>query len=78
MAERPQVVLLDVHVGSGDGIAFLAELRRLVPGVRVAMLTGTADTAAIRSAGPDAIVPKPFDPVRSSPRSRDWRPERRR
>jgi two-component system KDP operon response regulator KdpE len=63
VGERPQVVLLDVHVGSGDGVAFLAELRGLLPEVRVVMLTGTADTAAIRAAGADAIVPKPFDPV---------------
>ncbi len=61
--ERPQVVLLDVHVGSGDGVAFLAVLRGLLPQVRVVMLTGTADTAAIRAAGADAVVPKPFDPV---------------
>ena len=63
VGERPQVVLLDVHVGSGDGVAFLAELRGLLPEVRVVMLTGTADTAAIRAAGADAIAPKPFDPV---------------
>jgi DNA-binding response OmpR family regulator len=62
-AERPQVVVLDVHVGSGDGVAFLAELRGLLPDVRVAMLTGSADTAAIRAAGADAVVPKPFDPA---------------
>ena len=61
--ERPQVVVLDVHVGSGDGVAFLAELHALLPEVRVAMLTGTADTAGIRAAGADAIVPKPFDPA---------------
>jgi two-component system KDP operon response regulator KdpE len=60
---QPQVVLLDVHVGSGDGVAFLTELRGLLPRVRVVMLTGTADTASIRAAGADAIVPKPFDPV---------------
>ena len=64
--ERPQGVLLDVHVGSGDGVAFLAELHGLLPDVRVAMLTGIADTAGIRAAGADAVVPKPFDPVGSS------------
>ena len=53
----------ELPVGSGDGVAFLAELHGLLPGVRVAMLTGTADTAAIRAAGADAIVPKPFDPA---------------
>jgi two-component system OmpR family response regulator len=61
--EQPQVVVLDVHVGSGDGVAFLAELRGLLPRVRVVMLTGTADTAGIRAAGADEVVPKPFDPV---------------
>jgi len=35
----------------------------LLPDVRIAMLTGTADTAGIRAAGADAIVPKPFDPA---------------
>ena len=50
------VVLLDVHVGSGDGVAFLARAAtRLLPDVRVAMLTGTADTAANPTrAGADA------------------------
>jgi DNA-binding NtrC family response regulator len=60
--EQPVVMLLDVHVGSGDGRVFLAEVRELHPAVRVAMLTGTANVEDVRAAGPDALVPKPFEP----------------
>jgi len=51
------VVVLDVHVGSGDGAAFLEELRRDRPELKVAMLTGTDRLEGIHS---DAVIPKPF------------------
>jgi DNA-binding response OmpR family regulator len=54
------VVILDVHVGAEDGLAFLAELRRERPGVAVAVLTGSADSASVAAAGPDAVLGKPF------------------
>ncbi|MGE5690167.1 MAG: response regulator transcription factor [Pseudomonadota bacterium] len=61
--ERPDVLLLDVHLGAGDGIAFVPEARRRLPEVRIAMLTGTANLQDVRAAGADAVVRKPFDPL---------------
>ena len=51
------VVVLDVHVGSGNGLEFLQELRRSRPGVKVAMLTGSDRLQGVDS---DAVIPKPF------------------
>lgn len=51
------VVVLDVHVGSGNGVEFLQELRRDRPQVKVAMLTGSE---GMRDVGSDAVIPKPF------------------
>jgi two-component system, OmpR family, KDP operon response regulator KdpE len=51
------VVVLDVHVGSGNGIEFLQELRRERPTIKVAMLTGSENVGDV---GSDAVIPKPF------------------
>jgi len=51
------VVVLDVHVGSGNGVEFLQELRRNRPGLKVAMLTGSDRLEGVDS---DAVIPKPF------------------
>ena len=54
---KVDVVVLDVHVGSGNGIEFLHELRRERPELKVAMLTGSDRLDAVES---DAVIPKPF------------------
>jgi two-component system response regulator AtoC len=51
------VVVLDVHVGSENGLEFLQELRRERPQLKVAMLTGSDD---IDDLGSDGVIPKPF------------------
>ena len=51
------VVVLDVHVGSGSGIDLLQELRRDHPHVKVAMLTGDDRVQNVES---DAVITKPF------------------
>jgi DNA-binding response OmpR family regulator len=56
-AEDVDVVVLDVHVGAGSGLEFLDELRRDRPNVKVAMLTGSAESGDL---GGDAYIPKPF------------------
>ncbi len=56
-ASEVDVVVLDVHVGTGNGAAFLAELRRDRPDLKVAMLTGSDRLEGIES---DAVIPKPF------------------
>jgi DNA-binding response OmpR family regulator len=56
-AEVVDVVVLDVHVGTGNGIEFMHELRSEHPALKVALLTGS-DRAD--DAGSDAVIPKPF------------------
>ena len=51
------VVVLDVHVGSENGLEFLQELRRERPQLKVAMLTGSEDVGDV---GSDGVIPKPF------------------
>jgi DNA-binding response OmpR family regulator len=52
-----EVVVLDVHVGSGNGVEFLQELRRDHPALKVALLTGLDQLGDV---GSDAVIPKPF------------------
>jgi DNA-binding response OmpR family regulator len=59
--EAIDVVLLDVHVGPADGRDLLRELRRSHPDIRVAMLTGSANSESVRGAGADAMLAKPFE-----------------
>lgn len=54
------VVLLDVHVGTADGLEFLEELRRDRPGLAVALLTGSAGTWSDDRARADGVLSKPF------------------
>ena len=58
---KVDVILLDVHVGPADGRDFLREVRESHPDVRVAMLTGSADSDAVRALGADAVLSKPFE-----------------
>ena len=53
-------VLLDVHVGADDGYELLRELNDRESPMRVALLTGSADVAAVDARLADAVIPKPF------------------
>ena len=55
-AEGVDVVLLDVHVGAGDGFKVLDG----VGGERVALFTGSFEVDEQRSATVDAVLRKPF------------------
>jgi DNA-binding NtrC family response regulator len=55
-----EVVLLDVHVGTENGVAFLDEIRRDHPGLPVAMLTGSVGTQTLDEVVPDGVISKPF------------------
>jgi DNA-binding NtrC family response regulator len=55
-----QVVLLDVHVGPENGLAFLEEIRSNHPETKVAMLTGSAGAPTLEGASPDGVISKPF------------------
>jgi DNA-binding NtrC family response regulator len=59
-ADAYDVLLLDIHVGIERGLALLDELEASESGIRVALLTGTAelDPVAVRRA--DAVIAKPF------------------
>jgi DNA-binding response OmpR family regulator len=54
--EDVDVVLLDVHVGSGDGFEVLSQ----ISGERVALFTGSYEVDEQRSAEVDAVLRKPF------------------
>src|SRR5262245_38854550 len=56
---RPDVVLLDVHVGREDSGPLLDELR--ADGVPVAVVTGSADVDEYRDIA-DGVLEKPFEP----------------
>jgi DNA-binding response OmpR family regulator len=57
--DRPDVVLLDLHVGREDSVALLHELR--ARGVRVAVVTGSADVGEYEDTA-DGVLEKPFEP----------------
>ncbi|MGH3002948.1 MAG: response regulator [Gaiellaceae bacterium] len=56
---RPDIVLLDVHLGSEESTPLLSELR--ASRVPVAIVTGSADAEEWRSRA-DAVLTKPFAP----------------
>jgi DNA-binding response OmpR family regulator len=56
---RPDVVLLDVHLGGRDTLSLLARLR--ADELPVALVTGSVDVEEYRSAA-DAVLSKPFIP----------------
>ena len=55
-----EIVLLDVHVGSGNGVEFLDELRDTHPGLPVVLLTGSVGSPTLEGADADAVISKPF------------------
>jgi DNA-binding response OmpR family regulator len=59
-AERPDVVLLDVHLGNERATDLLARLR--AAGIPVALVTGSVDVEEYRDAA-DAVIAKPFEPT---------------
>ncbi len=53
-------VLLDIRLGSEDGVEIARRLRLEHPELRIALLTGTADREADWSHVSDAFLAKPF------------------
>ena len=61
---RPAVVILDVELPGEDGLSFCRELKRSASSPHVILLTGAdLGSEALRSAGADAVLRKPFSPV---------------
>jgi CheY-like chemotaxis protein len=59
-SENVDVALIDVHVGSGDGLELVRELRQQEPRRAIALLTGSVELSGDELAGADAILGKPF------------------
>ena len=58
---RPDAVVSDVCLGDGDGIDACLKLRRIHPGLPVAIMTGArSGVARARDAGFDLVLRKPF------------------
>jgi DNA-binding response OmpR family regulator len=57
--ERPDVVLLDVHLGVEESTSLFSSLREA--GIAVAAVTGTADPSEYETIA-DETLPKPFQP----------------
>jgi DNA-binding NarL/FixJ family response regulator len=58
---RPDLVIMDVRLGDGDGIAATAELTRTHPELRVVVLTAHVDSAVMQraaDAGACCLLPK--------------------
>ncbi|HST16748.1 MAG TPA: response regulator [Gaiellaceae bacterium] len=59
LEERPDVVLLDVHLGGDESTALLAQIHEA--GIPVAIVTGSVDVSEFRSLA-DAVLTKPYQP----------------
>jgi DNA-binding response OmpR family regulator len=59
LAARPDVVLLDVHLGGDESTPLLGRLREA--GIPVALVTGSVDVELYRESA-DAVLAKPFAP----------------
>jgi DNA-binding NarL/FixJ family response regulator len=58
---RPDLVLMDVHLSDGDGVAATAELTQIYPELRVVVLTAHTDTTLMQraaDAGACCLLPK--------------------
>jgi two-component system chemotaxis response regulator CheY len=65
--ERPDAVLMDITMPEMDGLEALAEIRRMDPTARVAMLTAMGQQSIVMDAikrGARDFVVKPFAPDR--------------
>lgn len=58
--EDVALVLLDVHLGSEDGIEVARRLRERHPEIAIAFLSGSVDFGARAAAVSDAAIRKPF------------------
>ncbi len=57
----PDVVLLDIHVGSDDGLELLDEIETLDLPTRVVLLSGTSEVGPELRERVDVVLGKPFD-----------------
>jgi CheY-like chemotaxis protein len=63
--DEPQIVVLDVHLPDGDGIALCAALHDRYPTLSIAIMSGMFDTSMVeqsRAAGAAGFIAKGSDP----------------
>jgi CheY-like chemotaxis protein len=62
--EKPDLVLLDVHLGGKDGVQILRELRKnaALGDLRIVMTSGINMTDECLKAGANAFIVKPYMP----------------
>ena len=60
-SESPDVILLDVHVGSEDGLELLDEVEALDLPVRVVLLSGTSEVGPELRSRVAGVLGKPFE-----------------
>ncbi|KQV88632.1 hypothetical protein ASD15_26480 [Massilia sp. Root351] len=79
---QPDLILLDVQAPGSDGVATLAQLRRMphlcyTPAMFVTGLVSAADVARYVAAGAAGIIAKPLEPLRLAGQLRRLWNERR-
>lgn len=67
-AERPDVVLMDVHLADADGMDLLRQIRSSqdLAGLKVVMSSGLDMEAECTASGCDAFLLKPYPPEQLS------------
>ena len=61
----PDIVTLDLFMPKMDGMEALKQIRALIPGVKIVLISSNATLPVVRkakNAGIDAFIAKPFEP----------------
>ncbi len=65
IAERPyDLVITDYRIPGIDGAGLTRRIKQALPACHVIAVTGSGDLEALRAAGADFCLPKPFDVAR--------------
>jgi DNA-binding NtrC family response regulator len=59
--ESPDVILLDVHIGSEDGLELVDEVEALDLPIRIVLLSGSSEVAPELRSRVAAVLGKPFE-----------------